>query len=373
MVGAALTLAIIAVVLAVIALAVSVIGYTDQRAAAVTPATRAPRSAPLSAAHLGDDGEPVPPGPAAFVINPAKVSDVPALQETARTVSRELGLPDPLFYETSVEDPGVGQARAAVAAGASVVVAAGGDGTVRAVATALAGGEIPMALVPSGTGNLLARNLDLPVVGGHPLVQTALSGRDMAIDLGWITPIGASGQTEATEHVFLVMAGTGIDAQMVADADEGLKKRVGWMAYFVSAARHLHRRKTRLAMQVGNGAWQAFRVRTLLFANCGRLPAGILLLPDAELDDGYLDIAAIDTRGGIFGWFSLFARVMLQGLGVRRALGYDAASIEFWRGRTVTVTLDQPEPVQVDGDLVGEAVELHVRVQEAGLRVRVRR
>lgn len=378
MVTTALTLAIIAVVLALLALVVAVRAYADQRNAKAVPTTRAPRTALPPHSWVDEDGEPAPPGPAAFVINPIKVSDVPGLEEAARNVSRELGLPDPLIFHTTAEEPGTEQAREAISAGASVVVAAGGDGTVRAVATALAGQEVPMALVPSGTGNLLARNLDLPLGAQSQLVQTALSGREMAIDLGWLAlrtprdPSDESGEEPDGEHAFLVMAGTGFDAQMVAEADDDLKRRIGWLAYFAVGMKHLLARKTRIALMVGNGSWQSFRLRTLLFANCGRLPGGIVLLPDAELDDGYLDIAAIDTRGGLIGWAMLAGRVMAQGVGVRTQLPYDAASIAFWRGRSALVKLEQPEPVQIDGDIVGSATELRVRIQEAGLRVRVR-
>lgn len=373
MVTTALTLAIIATVLALLALAVAIGAYTEARSARAVRPTRAPRAAATTTQRLDEQGDPAPEGPAAFVVNPAKVSDMVGLEQLARNLSRELGLPDPLFFETTTEDPGLGQAQLAIEKGASVVVAAGGDGTVRAVATAMAGTDVPMALVPAGTGNLLARNLDLPLGNLTTLVQTALSGRTMPIDIGWVAAIESDQDPEsATEHAFLVMTGTGFDAQMVAEADDELKRRMGWLAYFAVGMRHLLSRKTWLDMKVGGGAWQAFRLRTLLIANCGRLPGGIVLLPDAELDDGYLDVAAIDTRGGLFGWATLSGRVMLQGLGFRRRLPYEAARIELWRGRTVQVRLDESQPVQADGDLLGEAKEIRARIQEAGLLVRVR-
>ena len=377
---AALVMSIIALAIAVIAMGFGIVA----RRQLATALTNRPSAAPRHPVPLIEaTGLPQERGPAALVINPIKVSNPERLEELARTLSRELDLPEPLIFRTSVEDPGSGQARSAIAAGASVVIAAGGDGTVRAVATALAGTSTPMALVPSGTGNLLARNLDIPVDGLHAQVLTALSGRDMPIDLGWVTAFprrrrparSNAGESPETppEHVFLVMAGLGFDAAMVAGADDALKKRMGWVAYFFAGVRHLHSRKTRVAMQVGTGSWQQLRVRTLLFANCGRLPAGIVLLPDAEIDDGYLDIAAIDTRGGLIGWASLLWRVLLQGIGVQGNIGYQPSSIQFSRGRVIAVKLDEPENVQVDGDLIGEAEEIHVRVQADGLRVRVRR
>ncbi|QOR71206.1 NAD(+)/NADH kinase [Ruania alkalisoli] len=319
-------------------------------------------------------------GPPAFVVNPAKANDPAGLRRMAIQIAEELALPEPLWFETTPEDPGVGQAREALAAGASVVVAAGGDGTVRAVATALAGSDIPMALLPMGTGNLLARNLDLPLEGTASLVRTALGGSDHPIDIGWIRPRrldpaedeGPDLSTEEDEHLFLVMAGIGFDAAMVAGADDELKSKVGWFAYFLAGARHLHGRKLKLRMRVGEGEVRPLKVRSLLFANCGRLPGGIVLLPDAELNDGWLDVAALDTRGGVFGWASLFGKVVAQGLGFRRDLPVSASSIEFWRGREVSVTCEQPEHVQIDGDLIGEATGVTARVQPGGLRVRTR-
>ena len=367
---------VLALVVALAALVVGIVilGRIRERGARVAPLTREEDTAPEERAGLK--------GPAAFVLNPIK-TDGPALRRRAAEIAADLGMPEPLWFETTVADPGVGQTRAAIAAGASVVVAAGGDGTVRTVAEVLAGTTVPMALLPLGTGNLLARNLDLPLASTELLIHTALGGTDHSIDLGWIraentTPPGddaeaapAAGDDPAPEHLFLVMAGIGFDAQMVAGAGDELKAKMGWLAYFLAGARHLHGRKTRLRMQVGEGEVRPLQVRSLLFANCGRLPGGIVLLPDAELDDGWLDVAALDTRGGVLGWASLFGKVVLQGLGIRRQLPAPS-SIEFWRGREVRVVSDRPEQVQVDGDLIGEASHLAVRVQASGLRVRTR-
>src|SRR5699024_543875 len=339
---------VVSVLALVVALAALVVGIAilckiRERGARVSPLT----------AHDEEPGEevPDPAGPAAFVVNPVKVADGAALRRRTAEIAADFGLPEPLWFETTVDAPGAGQTRAAVAAGASVVVAAGGDGTVRTVAEVLAGTQVPMALLPLGTGNLLARNLDLPLESTELLIHTALGGTDHPIDLGWLrvaaTPIGghedaagAEGSPGAeraatapsaptpTEHLFLVMAGVGFDAQMVAGADDDLKARMGWFAYFLAGARHLHGRKTHLRMRVGEGEVRPLKVRSLLFANCGRLPGGIVLLPDAELDDGWMDVAALDTRGGLVGWASLFGKVVLQGLGFRRRLPAPS-SIEF--------------------------------------------
>lgn len=330
--------------------------------------TRGSAAKPLTHAAPSESGERV--GAPAFIINPIKVTDAPGLRELARTEARGRGLPEPLWYETTAEDPGSGQARRAIEAGASVVVAAGGDGTVRAVAGALAGGTVPMGLIPMGTGNLLARNLDLPLGDVRSLVRVALEGRTHAVDVGYLSAEGPG--LENGSHVFLVMAGLGFDAAMVAGADHELKRKVGWFAYFIAGVKHMHGRRLRIRMRIDGALPQQRRLRSLLFANCGRLPGGIVLLPDAEIDDGWLDVAGIDTKGGVFGWASLFGKVILQGLGVRRGLPASPGTIEFWRGHEVEVRMDVPEPVQVDGDLVGDATRVNVTVRPESLLLRTR-
>ncbi|MHB1289273.1 diacylglycerol/lipid kinase family protein [Georgenia sp.] len=343
-----------------------------------------------------DTPETLPPaprsGPPAVIVNP-KSADGIELKELMDRTAADAGLEEPIWFETTVEDPGLGQTRAALARGASVVVAAGGDGTVRAVAEALAGTGVPMGLLPLGTGNLLARNLDLPLGSRRELVLTALTGRDRRMDLGWLrtealTPEDAAalrgnlddGAAEVPdddptkEHVFLVIGGLGFDAAMVAGADDDLKARLGWIAYFVAGVRHLTGRKIHATAELGeSGPGRPFKARTVLFANVGRLPGGVVLFPDAQLDDGWLDIAAIDTTGGLIGWADLLRKVILQGMGVRKdPLPYRTASIEFKRARSVVVRTEVPEQVQVDGDLIGYARVIHARVEESGLVVRTR-
>ena len=325
---------------------------------------------------------PTPPAPetpiagrgdlVAFVANPTK-HDIPALRERVRTACADRSLPEPLWFETTEQDPGVGQTREAVAQGADVVVALGGDGTVRAVAEALVGTGVPMGLVPLGTGNLLARNLDIPVSDPTEAIRIALTGRDRTIDVGWLTLEGHDRHPseEPTEHIFLVIAGLGFDAAMVADTDDNLKARVGWLAYFLAGARHLHGTRTKVHIRLDDRPPVTTRLRSLLVGNCGRLPGGITLLPDALVDDGWLDVAAIDTRGGLAGWVQLLGEVVLQGYGVRTELPAKIGRIDHVRAREIHLLVPTGEHVQVDGDVIGKATELHIRVAPGALVVRV--
>ncbi len=308
----------------------------------------------------------------AFVANPTK-PDVADLHDAVRAACADRDLPEPLWFETTETDPGVGQAREAVRRGANVVVALGGDGTVRAVAEALVGTGIPMGLVPMGTGNLLARNLDLPLSDPKAAIRIALTGRDRVIDVGWLTLDGPD-QPLATvrdEHLFLVIAGLGFDAAMVADTGAALKARVGWMAYFLAGVRHLHGTRSKVHIRIDDRPPVTTRLRSLLVGNCGRLPGGITLLPDALLDDGWLDIAAIDTRGGVVGWAQLLGEVVLQGYGVRTDLPAKIGRIDHARARAIQLLVQAGEHVQVDGEVLGRATEVNVRVDPGALVVRV--
>jgi diacylglycerol kinase (ATP) len=172
--------------------------------------------------------EPTPPSLAAVVYNPIKVS-IEAVKRVVREQESLAGWPPTLWFETTKEDAGQGMAKAALAAGATVIIAAGGDGTVRAVAEVVRGTDASLALLPSGTGNLLARNLNLTLNDLGHSIETAFTGQNRQIDMGLIT-IHRDGGTK-DDHAYLVMAGLGLDAKMLANTDDGLKKRIGWLAY----------------------------------------------------------------------------------------------------------------------------------------------
>ena len=372
--------AVLAVVAIVLAVWVARRQSTGRTSAPAVPGAAGGQSAPVT----GPDDEERPL--VAFVANPSK-PDVAALRAQVVKACSERYLPEPLWLETTVEDPGVGQAREALERGAQLVVAVGGDGTVRAVAEALVHSGVPMALLPLGTGNLLARNLDIPVSDAAAAVTAALDGKDRTIDVGWITvqewaaadaaDPGAqvtgpgAGLDRDRAHIFLVIGGVGFDAAMVASTDEDLKAKVGWIAYFVAGVQHLHGRRSRVRVRLDGGTWRELRLRSLLVGNCGKLPGGLQLLPDAVLDDGWLDVAAIDTRGGVAGWAQLFGEVILQGFGVRNTLPARIGRIDHTRARTVDLQLAGREHVQLDGDVLGRVSRLAARVDPGSLVVRV--
>lgn len=309
----------------------------------------------------------------AFVVNPTK-SGVAELREQAMRACAIRYLPQPLWFYTTADDPGVGQARDALAAGADLVVAVGGDGTVRGVAEGLAGTGVPMGILPMGTGNLFARNLDLPLEDIPALLRTVLEGAERPADVGWLELIRTpDGEGEGERHIFLVIAGAGLDAEMVAGADDELKSRLGWFAYFFAAIRHLGKRME-ASISVDGGEAATSRMRTVLLANVGRLPAGIQLIPDASVDDGRIDVAAIDARGGIVGWSELFGVVVAKSSGIRepwilRVL--KTSRIDYASGETIDIRIREAQKVQVDGESLGRATRLRASVAAGALVLRV--
>ena len=310
----------------------------------------------------------------AFVANPSK-DGVGEMRERAMRACAIRYLPQPMWFETTVEDPGTGQAREAMAAGADVVVAVGGDGTVRAVAEALAGTDVAMGILPMGTGNLFARNLDLPINDASALMRTALEGVDRPVDVGYMDVERAfPGHGEDGRHIFLVMAGAGIDAEMVAGANPTLKRRLGWLAYFFAALEHLGDKRMTATVKIDDGDAVTNEMRTVLLANAGRLPGGLQLIPDASISDGLLDIATLDARAGIVGWTDLFGSVIAQGAGIKQSevlQAWRASRIDHGRGTAVELSMDSPQRIQVDGEGLGLAKRVNAWLEPSSLKVRV--
>ncbi|MDQ1615885.1 MAG: hypothetical protein QOJ60_1824 [Actinomycetota bacterium] len=289
---------------------------------------------------------------AAVVYNPIKIPDFPAYRRTVEAFFAEEGWSEPLWLETTAADPGVSMCRRAVDEQCDVVFVCGGDGTVMAAVTALAGTDVPMAILPAGTGNLLARNLELPIGNDVVALKIGLHGRDRRIDVAAID-----------DRKFAVMAGLGFDAAIMRDAPEGLKARFGWAAYVVSAAKHLRGRGIRVKLTVDDGSPIHRRVRTVVVGNVGRLQANIPLLPDAQADDGILDVVLIAPRH-LLDWARVTGRVL------RRAHVPDRR-MERFRGRHVVIETSRPQPRQLDGDLIEEGTVMDIRIEPASLIVRV--
>ena len=166
----------------------------------------------------------------AVILNPSKIDDVGQFRSIVTAMAAEAGWSAPTWHYTTVEDPGTGMAEAASIAGADLVMVCGGDGTVREVCAELAGTGIPVGIIPAGTGNLLARNLDIPLYL-RAAIDVALTGQDRAIDL-----VEVAGD-DMEDTYFMVMAGMGFDAAIMEGVNEQIKAKVGWFAYVVVRGR----------------------------------------------------------------------------------------------------------------------------------------
>lgn len=294
---------------------------------------------------------------AALVINPTK-TDVRRLASTAEAICRFEGWNPPLILETTLEDSGEGAAVSALDEGVDVVIAAGGDGTIRAVASALAGTSTPMGIVPLGTGNLLARNVDLVLDKTEWALRIALWGRNRTIDVGT-----ARTAEDGDSHVFTVMTGLGFDATVMAKTTADAKSRLGWLAYLEAGSRTLAGKPSHVKITYDDDYRVSARVRSVLGGNCGKLQGGIQLLPEAVIDDGLLDVLVVSPKN-LGEWLGVVASVV--GRKASKGLHTDIRKCQ-----KVVIESREELDIQLDGDPIGQSGYLAMEVLPSALTVRV--
>ncbi|HNA98671.1 MAG TPA: diacylglycerol kinase family protein [Marmoricola sp.] len=297
-------------------------------------------------------------GHVGVVLNPIKVEDPEKFKTLVERLAGEAGYQDVKWWHTTVEDTGHGMARAALESGVDVVVAVGGDGTIRAVCEELAGSGVPIGIVPAGTGNLLARNLNLPLYL-RSAVDVALSGQDQAIDM-----VRISGD-DLDEGIFLVMAGMGFDAAIMEGVNEEFKDKVGWPAYVWSGLKAMMFPAIWVEISIDGGEFTRHHARTVVIGNVGYLQAGLPLLPNAAIDDGEIDVVLLHPKRFV-SWVPIAARILTQS---ERS---DDALMRL-RGRSVVVRAEQKVPRQIDGDPMAPGREIRAESVHGVLLVRVPR
>lgn len=294
----------------------------------------------------------------AVVYNPAKVTDWVTFRRHVDYELRSRGWARALWMETTEDDPGYAMTARAVEEKVDLVLGAGGDGTIRVVCAGLAGTGIPFGLIPAGTGNLLARNIGIPLDEGAAL-DVAFDGVDRPIDLVKITV------DDSDPDYFAVMAGIGLDAVIMQGTNPDLKKAVGSAAYFVSAAQNANHPAVHATFQLDDQPAFKRRAHVIVVGNVGFLQGGIPLIPDAKPDDGLLDVLIASPRG-LRDWVRIIARVMTRQRG-------DEDQLDRLTGRKITITVEERDQYQLDGDTAGECSTLVAEVQPGALTLRTPR
>ena len=221
-------------------------------------------------------------------------------------------------------------ARAMLGQGVSLVIAWGGDGTVNEVASALAFSTARLAVIPSGSGNGLARELGIPLTP-EAAFACAVDGRTRVIDCG-----------ELDGHLFFNIAGLGLDARVAHEfAAHGLVRR-GFRRYIEVAARELFTYQPHEHTIVTDGETQRSLALIIALANARQYGNGALIAPDARIDDGKLDVVVVDARPV---WQTLLQVPKLFNGTLGNAPGVTTRS-----AATIEITSSQPVLYHIDGE-----------------------
>ena len=288
---------------------------------------------------------------AAVIYNPTKFDDLSLLRRRVAAEVRASGWRPTVWLETTPDDPGRSMARRALEAGVDLVMVAGGDGTVRAISSQLAGTDMPMALIPAGTGNLLARNLSVPL-DTDAAIRLALHGSRKAIDM--VTCTFDDGQER-----FVVMAGMGLDAQIMESTDSGLKKVIRSGAYAVAAVQNAVPDPFTATITLDDAPPVRRQMVMALMGNVGTITAGMTLFPRATPTDGMVDLL-LANPGKVVDWARLGAQILT---------GQEMEGFTLTRARTVLIEADRPVPFELDGDTAGSTRTLRAEVDQAALHV----
>lgn len=267
-----------------------------------------------------------------------------------RAALAERGVTDPIWYQVPKSKKAPKKAKKAVDEGAEVLLVWGGDGTVRRCLDAVAGTGVPMAILPAGSANLLAGNLGIEVDLAGAL-DTALHGSVRLLDVGVLN-----------DERFAVMAGTGFDAVMVRDADDH-KDQVGRFAYIYAGIKALTISRVPTTIDVDGDRWFGGRASCVLVGNVGVATGGLVVFPDAQPDDGLLEVGVV-TADGPWQW----ARVLVS---LVRRKGDRSPLVRTTRGRDIDIRLARDLPYEVDGGDRSPARRLKIHVEPSAVAIRV--
>lgn len=292
---------------------------------------------------------------ALLIMNPAAARTTPAAIQTVEAVLRRRG------WQTEVlATGGSGDARRlteyGLSQGVDVVGVFGGDGTTMQAASALVGTEVALALIPGGTGNILAGNLRLPKSPARA-AEIIAGGHARRLDLGCVErPDGL--------HYFAVAAGAGLDARIMAETDAARKRRWGIGAYWGTLARVLPEIRSVECVITVDGTPFSAEAAMVLVSNCGEvIPPFFRLRSDTAPDDGLLDVTVARANSVWDG-----VRVLREALRPRAESSARPELLGFARGREIRVEPVETLPVQLDGDGCGDT-PFTARVVPGAIRI----
>ncbi|HET8684496.1 MAG TPA: diacylglycerol kinase family protein [Micromonosporaceae bacterium] len=270
------------------------------------------------------------------------------LDELRKLITDE-GCDNLLWYEVSKSRKAAKKARRAQRAGAELIFVWGGDGTVQRCIDTLAGSDTAVAIVPAGTANLLAANLNTPQDMAEA-VRTGFHGTRRRLDLGKING----------EH-FAVMAGAGFDGALISHADRSLKDRVGRLAYLWTGLRHVRDRAVPVQVRVDGEKWFDGKASCVLVGNVGVITGGIRAFDDARPDDGWLEVG-VSTAEGALAWARTLGR-MAAGRSDRSPF------VRITRAREADVKFGAPMTYELDGGARDSTKRLKARIAPAAITV----
>ena len=268
-----------------------------------------------------------------------------------RRVLAERGVEDVFWREVDKSKYAPKQVEAALDHKAELVFVWGGDGMVQRCVDVLAGTRARVAILPAGTANLLATNLEIPK-DIEAAVDIGLHGGTRRIDVGRV-----NGER------FAVMAGAGFDARMIGDADGGLKDRFGRLAYIWTGAKNIREPPFHARIAVDGSRWYDGEASCILLGNVGQLFGGIEAFDNAQPDDGLLEVGVTNAEG-IGQWARTVART---------AIGSTAKSpfVQVTKAKKIRIELDRKITYELDGGERDAAKTFKVKIEPGAITVRV--
>ena len=259
------------------------------------------------------------------------------------------GVAHPLWFEVPKSKMAPKRIRKALAAGADLVFVWGGDGMVQRGIDALAGSDVTLAIIPAGTANLFASNLGIPK-DVRDAVAVGMQGDRQRFDVGQI-----NGER------FAVMAGAGLDALMIRDADGKLKDRLGRAAYVLTGAKNIAAGRTTTQVRIDGDKWFDGKASCVLVGNVGKVFGNIAVFPDARPDDGLLEIGIVTAKGR-WQWSRTLARTVVGS-------APSSPFVETARGRKFDVRFSRPVPYELDGGDRKKTRRLRIKVRPEAVTV----